>query len=330
MDDDQATNPATEVAYSEEDAAQDLLSRWNGRQDAQAEESEQEDQASEGEQPAPEQAEEAQAPESEAAPEAETEWEVEFGGQVRKLPKGITEAVAKEVQDFGQSLHADYTRKTQEVAEIRKQIDAERQAAQELTRLTHEHADLVADWRTAQRQIDQISQQDLAALSESDPMTALRQQAMLVQLQQAQQRIGAQLQGTVAEMTAKQQASAKEALERATAELAQDKSLKWSKETAASLSAYGKSLGFSDTELAQVSDPRVIRLLHKAQQFDALQTSKPAVTKRVSEVSKTIKASSAASPHAQKRTQVDDAMKRLSRSGSIADAAAALLAKSRK
>lgn len=332
MDDDQATNPAPEVAgYSEEDAAQDLLSRWSGRQEAQADAGEQEDQASEGEKPEPEQAdEEAQAPESEAAPEAETEWEVEFGGQVRKLPKGITEAVAKEVQDFGQSLHADYTRKTQEVAEIRKQIDAERQAAQELTRLTHEHADLVADWRTAQRQIDQISQQDLAALSESDPMTALRQQAMLVQLQQAQQRIGAQLQGTVAEMTAKQQASAKEALERATAELAQDKSLKWSKETAAALTAYGKSLGFSDTELAQVSDPRVIRLLHKAQQFDALQTSKPAVTKRVSEVSKTIKASSAASPHAQKRTQVDDAMKRLSRSGSIADAAAALLAKSRK
>ena len=331
MDDDQATNPATEVAYSEEDAAQDLLSRWNGRQDAQAEESEQEDQASEGEQPEPEQAdEEAQAPESEAAPEAETEWEVEFGGQVRKLPKGITEEVARQVQEFGQSLHADYTRKTQEISEVRKQVDADRQAQQELLKLTHDHADLVADWRFTQRQIDQISQQDLAALTETDPMAALKQQAMLVQLQQAQQRIGAQLQQSIAEMTAKQQASAKEALERATAELAKDKDLKWSTDKAAALTAYGKSLGFSDTELAQVSDPRVIRLLHKAQQYDALQTSKPAVTKRVSEVSKTIKASSAASPHAQKRTQVDDAMKRLSRSGSIADAAAALLAKSRK
>jgi len=330
MDDDQATNPATEVAYSEEDAAQDLLSRWNGRQDAQAEESEQEDQASEGEQPEPEQAEEAQAPETEDAPEAETEWEVEFGGQVRKLPKGITEAVAKEVQEFGQSLHADYTRKTQEISEVRKQADADRQAQQELLKLTHDHADLVADWRFTQRQIDQISQQDLAALTETDPMAALKQQAMLVQLQQAQQRIGAQLQQSITQMTAKQQAGAKEALERATAELAKDKDLKWSKETATALTAYGKSLGFSDTELAQVSDPRVIRLLHKAQQYDALQTSKPAVTKRVAEVSKTIKASSAASPHAQKRTQVDDAMKRLSRSGSIADAAAALLAKSRK
>jgi len=331
--DEAATQPEAETAYSEQDAATELLNRWNGRQDADTAEGEEEREAavkpdSESEPEAEPEQPEGQAQEAEGT--EETEWVVEFGGQERKLPKGIPESVAHEIQEFGQSLARDYTRKTQEVAEIRKQIDAERQAAQELTRLTHEHADLVADWRTAQRQIDQISQQDLAALSESDPMTALRQQAMLVQLQQAQQRIGAQLQGTVAEMTAKQQASAKEALERATAELAQDKSLKWSKETAASLSAYGKSLGFSDTELAQVSDPRVIRLLHKAQQFDALQTSKPAVTKRVSEVSKTIKASSAASPHAQKRTQVDDAMKRLSRSGSIADAAAALLAKSRK
>ncbi len=328
MNEDQATTPATEVAYSETDAAQELLSRWNGKQTADAESTEQEAQAGEETQTEAEQP-EGQAEAEEEASEAAAEWEIEFGGKTYKAPKGTPEELARQVQEFGKSLHADYTKKTQEAAEIRKQIDAERQAAQELTRLIHEHADLVADWRFTQREIDKIMQQDLASLSESDPMAALKQQAMLVQLQQAQQRIGAQLQGSIAEMTARQQASVKEALERATAELAKDKDLKWSKETAAALTAYGKSLGFSDTELAQVSDPRVVRLLHKAQQYDALVASKPAVTKRVSEAPKVVKPNAAGSAQSIQRTQADDAMKRLDRTGTVDSAAQALLARMR-
>lgn len=329
MNEDQATTPATEVAsFSEEDAAQELLSRWNGKQTADAESTEQEAQAGEETQTEAEQP-EGQAEAEEEASDADAEWEIEFGGKTYRAPKGMPEELAREVQEFGKSLHSDYTRKTQEIAEIRKQIDTERQAAQELTRLIHEHADLVADWRFTQREIDKITQQDLAALSESDPMAALKQQAMLVQLQQAQQRIGAQLQGSIAEMTARQQASAKEALERATAELAKDKDLKWSKETAAALTAYGKSLGFSDTELAQVSDPRVIRLLHKAQQYDALVASKPAVTKRVSEAPKVVKPNAAGSAQSIQRTQADDAMRRLDRTGTVDSAAQVLLARMR-
>lgn len=330
--DEAATQPEAETAYSEQDAATELLNRWKGRQDADTTESDEEREATAKPDTETEPEAEPEQPEGqaqEAEDTEETEWVVEFGGQERKLPKGIPESVAREIQEFGQSLTRDYTRKTQEIAEVRKQIDADRQAAQELTRLTHEHADLVADWRFTQREIDKITQQDLAALSESDPMAALKQQAMLVQLQQAQQRIGAQLQGSIAEMAARQQASAKEALERATAELAKDKDLKWSKETAAALTAYGKSLGFSDTELAQVSDPRVVRLLHKAQQYDALVASKPAVTKRVSEAPKVVKPNAAGSAQSIQRTQADEAMKRLDRTGTVDSAAQALLARMR-
>lgn len=330
--DEAATQPEAETAYSEQDAATELLNRWKGRQDADTKEGEEDGRSAVEPEPAPEPEAEPEQPDGqaqEAESAEETEWVVEFGGQERKLPKGIPESVARDIQEFGQSLTRDYTRKTQEIAEIRKQIDAERQAAQELTRLTHEHADLVADWRVVQRQIEGMSQTDWDALSESDPLTAQKQMARLMQLQNAQQRIGAQLQQSIASMTAKQQASAKEALERANAELAKDKDLKWGKETAAALTAYGKSLGFSDTELAQVADPRVVRLLHKAQQYDALVASRPAVTKRVSESAKAVKPNASGSAQSIQRTQADEAMKRLERSGTVDSAAQALLARMR-
>lgn len=328
MSENDATTPETEVAYSEDDAAQDLLSRWSGKPEADPVETEQEGQASEGEEPEAEQA-EAQADAEEEKPEAETEieWEVEFGGQTRKLPKGVPEAVAREVQEFGKSLHADYTKKTQEVAEQRAKAQADATAAAEMLKLTHEHADLIADFRMVQRQIDTISQTDLYSLSESDPLQAQQQMARLVQLQQAQQRIGAQLQTTVAEMQSKHAQAAQQRLAEAEAKLQKEMGGKWGQETKQALTQYAKSLGFSDAELSQVSDPRVVMLMHKAQQYDALSKAKPAVTKKVSEVSKTIKPSAATTPQAQKRAQVDDAMKRLARTGSRQDAEAVLLAR---
>ena len=327
MSDMDATTPETEVAYSEEDAAADLLSRWTGKPEADPEEAEQEGQPSEGEETEAEQAEEAQAEDKDEAPEAETEWEVEFGGQVRKLPKGITEAVAKEVQEFGQSLHADYTRKTQEIAQQRQKAEADATAAAEMLKLTHEHADLIADFRMVQRQIESISQADLAALSETDPLKAQQKMVQLMQLQQAQQRIGAQLQQTVSDMQGKQTEAAKAKLAEAEATLQKEMGGKWGQETRQALTQYAKSLGFSDAELSQVADPRVVLLLHKAQQFDAFKASTAATVKRVSQPAKTLKPSAAGTAKSIQKASVDDAMKRLARTGSRQDAEAVLLAR---
>jgi hypothetical protein len=52
---------------------------------------------------------------------------------------------------------------------------------------------------------------------------------------------------------------------------------------------YGKSVGFSDQELANVYDSRHVLMLHKAMMYDKLQKSKPAVTKKVSKAPKMVK-----------------------------------------
>ena len=54
--------------------------------------------------------------------------------------------------------------------------------------------------------------------------------------------------------------------------------------------AFGKQLGFSDSELAAVYDSRAVLTLYKAMQYDKLVASKPAITKKVTEAPKAIKA----------------------------------------
>jgi hypothetical protein len=52
---------------------------------------------------------------------------------------------------------------------------------------------------------------------------------------------------------------------------------------------FGKSLGFSDQELASVYDSRAVLTLYKAMQYDKLVASKPEITKKVSQAPKVIK-----------------------------------------
>ena len=52
---------------------------------------------------------------------------------------------------------------------------------------------------------------------------------------------------------------------------------------------YGKSVGFTDQELANVYDSRHVLILHKAMQYDKLQKSKPTVTKKVAKAPKMVK-----------------------------------------
>lgn len=53
--------------------------------------------------------------------------------------------------------------------------------------------------------------------------------------------------------------------------------------------AYGKELGFSDAELANVYDSRAVVTLYKAMQYDKLQKSKPGIIKKVAEAPKIMK-----------------------------------------
>lgn len=83
---------------------------------------------------------------------------------------------------------------------------------------------------------------------------------------------------------------------------------------------YGKSLGFTDAELSNVYDSRHVVTLHKAMMYDKLQKSKPAVTKKVSEAPKMLKAGSSTGNNNTDTIKKQKAQ--LRNSGRIRDAAA--------
>ena len=55
----------------------------------------------------------------------------------------------------------------------------------------------------------------------------------------------------------------------------------FSKELVQKLNATGRNFGFSDEELGGITDPRLVKVLHAAMQFEAMQAKKPAVLDKV-------------------------------------------------
>jgi hypothetical protein len=87
------------------------------------------------------------------------------------------------------------------------------------------------------------------------------------------------------------------------------------------LREFGLKVGFSDQELAGVYDSRAVVTLWKAMQYDKLQSSKPAITKKVNEAPKVMK-----SGVSQPRDSNDELRKlkaRAKQTGRVADAARA-------
>ena len=80
--------------------------------------------------------------------------------------------------------------------------------------------------------------------------------------------------------------------------------------------SYGKAIGFTDQELAQVYDHRHVMVLHKAAQWDKLQKANPGVNKKLAKAPKMSKKGN-------KVANVDvytKQKKRLKSSGSLDDA----------
>ncbi|MFN7322776.1 MAG: hypothetical protein ACK5SP_00760, partial [bacterium] len=92
---------------------------------------------------------------------------------------------------------------------------------------------------------------------------------------------------------------------------------KWN-EARAALKEYGQKVGYSEDELAQAYDPRAILVLEKARKYDALMANRPKPDKK--EGPKPLRSGTPASAPKQ-QTEVARAKMRLSKTGSVDDAA---------
>lgn len=185
-------------------------------------------------------------------------WQIEHEGQVYELPAALKGGFLRQ---------ADYTRKTQELAQHRRALMAEREAVAAQAQAAHvalsDHAHLAA----LDQQLAAFADVDWQAAAQADPRRA---QALWEQFQQTQglrQQFAYALshKQAHAELASAREAAAKMA---ETGRTLSREIEGWSPEVAAKLVDYAKAFGVTHEELTRMADPRLWKVLHKAYQAD--------------------------------------------------------------
>lgn len=246
----------------------------------------------------------------EAQPEQEEEFtEVEYEGKTYKLPPELKDAVLRQ---------ADYTRKTQEVAEMRKQTEAAQAYLQQQHQVQQAFIKEYASITALDNQLAQYQEINWQELIQNDPVEALKLDHQMRQLQRHRDERASQLQQYQAQAQQQQQAKLSEQLQHG-AELLAKEIPGWSKDLATQIKVTGKDYGFTDGELDQVYDPRMVKVLHDAMKFRQLQANKGSVAKKVAGKPPVLKAGTVAkNPNAE---QINAARSQLRKSGKMDDAA---------
>lgn len=299
------------------EAAQALLSKWTAKQ-PQAEEAPAE--------PTEPQATADAGTEGEAeaeAPAEEADFELDVGGAKFKLPKGVEEparAIAAKVKE----IEAGATRKFQEAAELRKATETERAAVAEMRKIAEANADLLADYRTVSRRIQQLEQIDIAA---TDAETLARYNAEYTQLTAASKRIEAAYTQSVQQIKAKETEAFRARQEHAERIVAQ-RIKGWGPDLQRELAEYAVGRGAPVEALNSITEPWMVEILADAAYGRKMREHKATAEKRVVQAPPTLKPS-ASQGQTNAKAKVEQAMTRLKSSGSLEDAAAAILARSK-
>ena len=291
------------------------------------------------EQRAGEQEAEEQAQEQEAEPQQETEQveetvddeaEVQEDDSQEEEPSYVIKAAGEEKEVplseliKGYQLGADYTKKTTEVAEQRKLVEAERGAIEEAKYARDSYAQrlqAIDNFLTSQ-----MPQEDLQSLKENDPigyavkvaeLSEKKEQLQAIRAEQA--RIAQEQQSDYARAMSDRVAQEASKLAQVLPEFSDPaKGDNFRKE----IRSYGKTLGFTDEELSQVYDSRHVLTLHKAMMYDKLQKSKPAITKKVNEAPRMLRAGTSGANKQSDAQKLQKQQSQLRNSGKVRDAAA--------
>lgn len=249
-----------------------------------------------------EQAEE-QTQETEASTETETQpalEEVEWEGEKYQLPPKLKSALMRQ---------EDYTKKTQEVAEARRLVELQiqqRHLETEFQQATSQEQSTLAELEAAIKQYNNVDWQAL------DTDSLVKTRHALDMLKERRSEVQKQIEGKRGDFEGKMRETHQKALQQANEYLT--KAIpKWGVEVQKELMSYGQNEGYTDVELGSIRDPRIIKSLWKAQQWDRLQAAKPLATKRASGVPPVVKPG-AIKPVASHQAQLSDTVKQLHQS----------------
>ena len=205
-----------------------------------------------------------------------------------EVEKPLDEVVALAQQGL------DYTQKTQQVAEQRKELEtmqeqfkAQEQAFQEQMQLNSVLIEDVAKITALDQQLNQYANVNWQQLSDSDFVEAQKLFFTYNQLQQERSQLVSQFESKKQEVVQKQAQLMAEKIAKGKEILAKEIP-NWSPETNQALLSTGKDYGFTDAELNSIVDPRHVKVLHDAMQWRKLQQNS-VVKKKVSSAKPVVK-----------------------------------------
>jgi len=265
------------------------------------------------------------APEEESAEEQSEESEE---SEEQDQPQTFTVKVdGKEVAvtldelQKGYSRTQDYTRKTQQIAEVRKQVEQETQAIRaEREQYAQLLGALQAQLQTSEPQVD------LERLYHEDPIEWVRQKEVLRERQEKAYAIQAEQQ-RLSQLSQQEQQRAMEAhlenqKDALLAALPEWRDPKKAKAEKALVLESAKSVGFSEDDLKSVYDHRLVLLLRKAAMYDQMVSKRQGIKPVVNNGPRTAKPGAAG--RVSTTTETTRAKQRLAKTGRVDDAASAI------
>ena len=222
----------------------------------------------------------------------------------------------------GYSRTSDYTKKTQNLAEQRKAVESERARIDEAAKLRDTYAQRL---QVIEQMLTQPAE-DLTALKDQDPIGYAVKMAENMEREKQLQAVRAERESLQAKQASEHQERLKSHIQQE-AERLRSAIPDFGDEVKGEvirkeIKDYAKSVGWTDQELSQVYDHRAVLTLYRAMQYEKLQKSKPAVSKRVAEAPKSL-APGVGSPRLDKDGEaVKKLTKQLKQTGRPRDAAA--------
>ena len=252
----------------------------------------------------------------EAAPELA---DVEYNGKTYKVHPELREAVM---------LKSDYTQKTQEIASVRRALELEKLALTSARTFEEQTSQLQAQKQKLESYKEQASKIDWASLT-LDQKVDLDRELRNIDSQLAQ--VDREIQSKQSEYKGQfDQLVVRAVME--TEKFMSGKVSGWSQDSGRQLHQYGLQSGIPSEKLTTgwFADPTATHIMWKAQQWDKLQASKPAVANKASNLPPPAKPGSSAVQQSVQQSNYSKARDNLKKTGSLDAFANALLASQRK
>lgn len=264
------------------------------------------------------QAHEAQNDDEPEAPEGET---VDIDGEEYVLPPKL-KAKWEELQS-GTLRQSDYTRKTQELAELHKQALAFAEAAQTTQAFERDVANERDELARVKHQIGLFKNVNWSDLDVQQHLT-LRSQ--LEQLKERAGELDSTIKGKEQQFSQWKDSKRKEVIANGQKYLQQ--TIKgWNQDTAKEVAAAAKEIGYSQDEIENIIDARFVRMAWKAAQFDKLQSLKTEAVEKAQKAPPVVRPGASKGPGVASEQKYRDLRATVKKSGNVKDVARLLALK---